>query len=39
MKIIESFEEDINNSMREIQENTIRQVRNCIKQNKTSTWK
>ena len=31
MKIIEAFKEDINNSLKEIQENTIRQVKKLNK--------
>jgi hypothetical protein len=31
MKIIESFEEDINNSLKEIQDNTIKQVKELNK--------
>jgi len=31
MKIIESFKEDINNSLKEIQENTIKQVKELSK--------
>ena len=32
MKIIESFKEDINNSLKEIQENTVKQVKELNKQ-------
>ena len=31
MKIIESFKEDINNSLKEIQENTVKQVKKLSK--------
>jgi hypothetical protein len=39
MKIIESFKEDINNSLKEMQDNTVKQVEEALKKETNKSLK